>query len=539
MLKHQNIALLLVLLVGSYSAFGQDNKKPAIISSASGAVNNTYSLVQTTIYRNPQDPDKTKNIITRAQLDLLGPAKQASKPLELKLETPVPPVTIETYGATKIVDKIGQLVGSIGSIPVPGQGGAAAVTDPKAVIAGKAIQTAAELANVAIKITEGELTKLYENQETRINLLEILPVRYYTIDQSTGKVNVTDDFLRDFSVYTKTLEQYLQAFEEYRKYENAYTQMVLKLRAVDPAGKKQDAWKIVRDYDTNQVQPRLKVKNQLEDQLARLFPLYRIAIMASPSVPGNTCGTAGKGPWELYIIYYLGARQTNQIAVKYCVANVQDFQRLMTEVVTNSIIQVNLQYGHQVFQPGGIRLIGQSNATFAQARGIGEGNFNASSTEIFNWFTEMITSPAGDSVDAYLVPFNVYDVRRSIAQQASAKPDDAELQALLKSVDNLANVLPLAAQEQTPASKTKEAQQIALAENAAKKLIESAADIARVVETTKKTDQDQPVQTETQTGTQADAATQTSQTVTTSTQTDAPAATPESTATQAGTAQAP
>ena len=466
--------LVAALLTVSASTvlFGQEGqKKPAIISYATGAVNNTYSLVQTTIYKDPKNPDPAKPIITRAQLDVLDPNKQSSKPLELKLETPVPPVTINTYGATEVVSKIGDLVGSLGNIPAQKLGIQApvgAVADPKAAIVGKAIQTGAELANVAIKIAEGELTKLYENQEIRVNLLEIIPKKYYTIDITTGKINPTDDFWRDFLAYTKLLQDYLQAFKEYRKYENVFTQMSLKARAVDPAGKNKPLWETVRGYDAKEVQPRLKEKNQLEDQLARMFPLYRIAVMASPSEPGNTCGAAGQGPWELYIIYYLGAEQTNQIAVKYCVKNAQDFQRLMVEVVKNSVLQTDPQYNRQQFRPGGVRLQAQSNATFAQATGIGQGNFNATQTEVFNWFTEMVKSPAGDSIESYLIPFDVNAVRQSIAQRAAAAPQDVATQTLLRDIDSLTAAIPKLTQRPTTADKTKEQRDIDAAEEIGK-----------------------------------------------------------------------
>jgi hypothetical protein len=400
----------LIMALALVPVHAEEQKKSTVVSTVNGVVNNTYAVVQTTIYRNPHQ-DSGFNAVTRAMLDTIAPGKAKTKPLEVKLEVPQSPVTLQTYGATKIAGKIGELVGAVGG--------------PKGKIASVAVKSASMLADLSVTIAEGELTKLYENQEYRINLLEILPTKYYRIDTSTHKVEVTDDFINDFEKYTELMASYLKAFVSYRKYEKVYAQMYTKMQAIDPSGNKNpDGWKIVNDYHTKEVAPRLDKKNKLEDQFSEFFPMYRMAIMASPSQASNTCGKYGKGPWELYIIYYLGAKQTNQIAVKFCVPNPKDFQTIDLDVVTNSIQVINSKYKQQQFNPGGLKIKVKSNASVAQTFGLEEGNFAAQQTEVFNWFIEMVTNPMDASIENFLVPFDVLKVRQEYAQKLQEKQDE-------------------------------------------------------------------------------------------------------------------
>jgi len=118
-----------------------------------------------------------------------------------------------------------------------------------------------------------------------------------------------------------------------------------------------------------------------------------------------------------------------------------------------------------------VRLQAQSNATFAQATGIGQGNFNATQTEVFNWFTEMVKSPAGASVESYLVPFDVYAVRQSLAQQVSATKD-TKIQALLDSIDGIIQAYPeLAEALKAEKGQSAEQQEIKVLENTSQEVI--------------------------------------------------------------------
>ncbi len=436
-------AVVLNLLLAGASIFsGADlGKVPARISYVSGAVNHGYSLVQTTIYRDVStsgaiveesleiDLDNLEELksqpgapkIIRAQLDLIGPNKQSSKVLDVKLETPMPPTSIESYGAAQVGHKIGDMVGAVGG--------------PKYGKAGVLISGLSDLADLGLIVAENELNKLYENQNFKIVVLEIIPTRYYRINMNTQAIEPTAEFDNEIEPYNNQMTTYLEAFEQYRKVEHVYTQWHKKLTAFDPAGKKQSEWEKLRAYNRDEVMPKLLEKNKEENAFAKLYSPYRIAIMASAAEPGKSCGSYGKGPWEFFIIYYLGARQTNQIGVRYCVPNNKKSQELGVEIIGNTIQQVNVANKQQKFLPGGIRMYVKNNASFAQSTGLQEGNYGAQKTEVFNFFSEMVTNPmAGKGIGSFLVNFDVADIKNR-AKQKGKKLLDSKIGKVLESMD--------------------------------------------------------------------------------------------------------
>lgn len=408
------------------------HKVPAQIVNVSGSVNNMYSIVQTTIYKDvsrgtgneTQQSEAGKSIIQRSQVDTIGPNRQSTKLLDIKLELPIPPVSIETYGATKVLDKVGQFVGAVGG--------------PKGMAVGVGLSGMAAIADYATGVAEQELTKLYENQQFRINLLEIIPSRYYTIDMQTNIITPSEQHFREggeIDDYRKRLGGYLDALKIYQDVQSRYAEWYKKLVAFDPSGKQVPGqWEQLRAYDRDFVQKALVDKNRTETEFSKLYPPYRIAIMASPATPGNTCKQFGAGPWELHIIYYMGAEQTNQIAARYCVRNVKSPQTFMVELMQNEIQVIDAKTKQQRFMPGGIRIVAQNNATFSQSTGFQAGNFGADKTEVFNWFTSMVRNPAGDSIQQFMVPFDLHVLRQDVADKLKGVKD-AKLEEVLKSMD--------------------------------------------------------------------------------------------------------
>lgn len=437
-------------LIGLLCCAQDDNKQTADVKRVVGTVNNTYSLVRTTIRRlspssSPSTPSvsssmlsgqtgataaaESKPIITREQVGLVGPLRKNSGPIDVSLYIPMLDAKIKTYGAPQLTNKIGQLVGAVS-------------TNPKGQMAGVGISTIGVLADYATQVAEQELNEAYGTQDYKFTVLEIIPTAYYQINSTNQKIEVTDRFLEDFPIYQKQLQRYKIAFELLRNINKVYAEWVqlyrgnyTQLAARNPAAAQRQA-QLIRDYYDNAVQPALDVKNREERALSDMYPPYRIAIMASPMEVGAGCGSSGKGPWEFNIVYYLGAQQTNKIGVKYCVPNPKDNQRLQVSLVHNAINE--LDSSNQVFVPGGVKLVqalgdpsGQPNINFAQQTGYG-----ALETEVFNWFTAMVTSPDGGDISQFLVPFDIYELKKAYVADKEAQKQ-AKFNTVLASVDQV------------------------------------------------------------------------------------------------------
>lgn len=412
-------------------------KRPTQIDYVSGILNNSYSIVQTTIEKLPgasaqegaEGVQGGKPVITRAQLDVLGPNRKSTKPLTVKLELPVPPVVIETHGATQVLDKVGKFVGAVGG--------------PKGMVAGTAISGVAVLADYATHVAEKELNALYENQQFRISLLEIIPTRYYTIDTQTDQINPTALFYKEISEFEAQKERYLAALKAYQDMNARYTQSYTRVQALSSAGLSREQYQKTMAQSTellnktyeNDVKPLLEAKNKEETRFSEMYSPYRIAIMASPAKPGNSC-KPGSGPWELYVIYYEGAKQTNQIAVKYCVPNGKLSQNLIVELMSNDVRTIDAKNQQREFVPGGVRLAATQNATFAQSTGMQSGNYNATKTELFNWFTSMVSNPAGDGIGQFMVPFDLHELRTKIINDTTAA-NKAKMDGILTAMDGV------------------------------------------------------------------------------------------------------
>lgn len=418
----KRIGVLGLVLIGAFCCAQSDDKKLSIVGRVVGTINNTYSLVRTNIYRDqPAQGEEPKPIVTRDQVGIVGPLRKDSGQIDVRLEIPTLDAKIKTYGAPQVINKVGALVGAVGG--------------PKGQMAGVGISTMGVLADYATQVAEQELNDLYEKQGYKLSVLEIIPTQYYRINTTNQKIEVTDAFLEDFPKYQKQLQRYKIAFQLFRNINRVYSQWVQTYTAAypglarnNPAEATRQA-QLINDYYADTMVPALKVKNREERALSDIYPPYRIAIMASPESPGNTCGASGRGPWEFTIIYYAGAQQTNRIGVKLCVPNVKEYQRLQVSLVHNAI---NILEGSsQRFVPGGIKLVSTSNINFAQKEGYG-----ARETEIFNWFNSMVTNAEGGDITQFLVPFDIYELKKSVAANKQAQ-QDAKLNTVLASMDQV------------------------------------------------------------------------------------------------------
>jgi hypothetical protein len=128
----------------------------------------------------------------------------------------------------------------------------------------------------------------------------------------------------------------------------------------------------------------------------------------------------------LYVIYYIGAAQTNRFAVKYCVPNKDAGQKLMINLTQNMIETVDKSENRQRFVAGGVQFNGgpAANALFAQTTGVGKANFEAPNSEVLNWFASMIVNPAAEGIDQFMVPFAINEIRKDVQDLAQKKQDE-------------------------------------------------------------------------------------------------------------------
>lgn len=435
-----SVISMLILCVSSLA--GEQQKVAAHIDHVYGVVNNEYAIVQTTIQR---DANEAGTIVTRTQLDAIGPKRPSSNVIDVALEVPTAPTTIETYDAARVVDKIGQCVGAIGTemaqmaqkvAITPEDKAAGMAAEASAMVGQMGVSGIAAIADYAKLIAEEELDSLYGNQHYRITLLELLPTRYYTIDEKTHMIEPTPRFWPELNRYNEEVEKYLSVLKKYNDYASLYQQWYATLEAVDPAGDDQKQWKALREYDTKTVQPALIAKNKQEKLVSQLLPPYRIAIMASPLLPGTKCGSFGSGPWELLVIYYVGAEQTNKISVNYCVPNPKKEQVFALELMQNALQRLDAAQKEQLIKPGGVQILAKRNASFAQAVDEESGDYGADKTQVLNWTTRLVTHGQGGDVAQLMLPFDLYSLRASVASAVRKRRDD-KMDRVLSSLDSI------------------------------------------------------------------------------------------------------
>lgn len=400
-LLHQNI-----LALTQSNIEGQ--KKPAIINSVQGTMPRKYAIVYTTITNNPgkKDADSdTKPIITRSVLGYInGDSGQTSQYVNKPITIPLSAIEIKS----DIPEMFAKVTGAI---------------NPKAGLVGGAL---AVLANEAMSIAGDKLTEQYGNDPITLNLIEILPSKYYRINETTGTVDVTKEFYADFKAFTKLIRQYVPLAKQWNTAISAYNKAYNTWAAKDVTRSDQATIDQLKQMYATSVKPALEAKLGVETQLER-FGMHRFAIMPSfLNKAGDSCSAIGyKGPWNLNVYFYIGAKQTNIFNVDFCVKNPQENQQIIVDLIPNQIDPKGN------YKAGGLQLRSLSSSdknpstTFPVSSGAERVNTASIKSRLLNWYDEMIVQEGADNINSYLIAFDVKKLKDDYQKMVNKKKKKA------------------------------------------------------------------------------------------------------------------
>lgn len=386
---------LVCIMLALYGASIMAVKKPVRIDSLTGDVPYEYSIIHTTIIKDPMKAD-AKPIIQRAEVGRVRPGVVRPVPANIKLKVPEKEISLE----------IGNVTSSIAEI--------AGTINPKAGVAASAAHL---IIDEGLKLASKELNKAYDIEPWNISLIEILPGRYYRINTATGEVAVTPAFKKDLKVFRKLVVQYVPVARKFnaalRKYTLAYN------KAAGPLGIPQKKQKELSDMFNKTVAPLIKQKGRIESQLQQ-YPLHRITIMAVSSPEGQACEKAGyKGPWKLYLYYYIGAKQSNIFEVPFCAKSREEVQDFALALLPNRLIDLN-------FSPGGIKFMrtDKKNISFP-TMGAVEMNYMSPESDFYSWYDDMLIDEKANTIESYMFPFDIYKVLAEREAELKVKTDAA------------------------------------------------------------------------------------------------------------------
>lgn len=406
----KKIVLTMSIAMAGFALFADEPKKmPLRVASVVGSVPNEYAIVETTINRDPSKED-SKPIVTRAEIQpRLSPSDTQPRPISFKLTVP----------QLEVDNDISAITSSIADI--------AGAIDPKAGVAAQAVHT---LIDQGMQMANKAMNDHYEVDATQITLLEILPAKYYRIND--GKVEVTKEFKKDLKEYRKLMKDYLPIAKRFNEaiteYNKAYRESAGAMGFTEEKRKE-----ILNLYDTKVV-PVLKEKLQTEAKFQQ-YPMQRIAIMAAMTKEDGNCQQAGlAGQYQIYIYFYVGAKQTNQIAVPYCAHSREEIQDFVVTVLPNRLIQ-------GVLRPGGIELRAADNKTITfPVMGQFKVDYSNPESRDYSWFDEMVTSAKGDTLDQYMFPFDIYELLAKRKEEDKKKSDErtkANVSKLVSAIDKV------------------------------------------------------------------------------------------------------
>jgi len=422
---------LLGLGVGSEVAdFIKNNKSPIRIVGLNGWMPHEYDVIQTTINikddgTRPQGQLGPSPIIERLQLGKVSPPQKTASIFEAKLETPNIPLDLNkaTYNLPEIATKI------------------AGAVDPQA---GAVAGAVSGLVEIGLQMASEQLNKLFGINTTTLSFIDIFPKKYYTYNTSTNEIELLPKFKEDLEKYTTVYNQAItkatqfnNANKQYQDARLAYKKKYGTYEVLEDASAEQE-----REYDEildmyqNKVAPALK---QLASELVELeqYGMHRIGIMAANTKPGGTCGDGWKGPFRLYVYYYLGAKITNIFGVEFCVSAKQKVQNVRLDLSPNSIkTSPTFQ-----FTRGGFKFIA-TDKDGKPCKGddcligfprIQEGKkVYSNESELYSWWDSAITSAdeAGLGLTQYLLPFDMYKLQKELKDEQQAKRDEVSKKAL-------------------------------------------------------------------------------------------------------------
>lgn len=385
-----NLLMALAALVAPALSITQE-KKPVKVKEVWGNMPREYAIVYTTIVNNPKKDEKP--IIRRKEVKRVK-AGDHVKNVDKILSIPQKPIEYKS----DIPDYVAKIAG--------------AIPNPKVALVGNAL---ALLAKEGLRIAGQKMTEFYGNDPTTINMLEIVPTQYYRINEVTGEIQITDNFMPDLEKWNNLLSQYIPVAEEWNAVITQFNKAVARWQKTDPNETDQKQIDALNTMEDTKVKPVLRKRLAIETQLAT-YALHRMAIIPDFDKPGNSCNAIGyQGPWSLNVYMYIGAKQTNIFNVDFCVKDTGADQNIIVELIPNSI-----NPGTSEFQPGGLKLVStlDQSVTFPEESGAQRVGLKNQRSRLLNWFDELIVKDKATNINDYLISFDVMKVRDEMAKEA-------------------------------------------------------------------------------------------------------------------------
>lgn len=401
--------LLLVCMMGfSLHALVDTGKKPVVLKKVNSYVKDKYIIWTTEIKKDPTKD--TAPIVSQFQKGYVDTGRQSDQ-IDVTLHIPQSEIDL----SSKIPGAAAEIAGAV---------------NPKAGAVGAA---AALIINEGLSIAGKKLTKSNQRSPFDLTVVQIAPTKYYRIvsdkENPNGKIEVTKQFKEDWKKWKAIKKAFAPVLKQ-------YNDAVLSYQKLFEAAKKRPNDRGVvskaQNYYNNTVKPLLNQKLSFEQQL-KAYPLYRAAIMAVIPKEGTAC-TVGAGPWQLHLFIYVGARKTNQYVIDFCVPK-KNGEQQFNVVLSNDYHK----QGTAQFIPGGIQLTTVDNISFPVTVD-GITNYGSKTSDLYDWYTEFITSSMGDSIDQYLFPFDIYKMQQEYEQKVKDKEiarRDEDVQRLKDAIDKV------------------------------------------------------------------------------------------------------
>lgn len=428
--RYRRLLLLgLALVCGSASAL----KKPTYVDTVTGTMPNKYHVVHTTISMDPQAYNPAEQLATPPTVirETVGTISRTNIAVRVdhKLESPQQEVDLTkyTYGIPKMATMVAGAINPAAGLATAVVGGCVEV----------GLQVASEMIN-----------KAYDVETTTIGMIEILPEKYYRIDDETKEVVITENFKRDIESFDNLNEQLIPVVQNYNSIIKEYSIRANTFNARYPYGlpyskPTTDAlgnpvsnaqWAAdEQEYDAlmamsnNQVMPALRQVITLAKQLEQ-YAMHRMSIMVLNSKPGISCKQeAGySGPYSAHITFFLGAKITNEFEIQFCVPTTGSEQHLSVQLIPN-VYDIDIQ--SLTFKPGGLKLNAVKNITFPVLQTIDTTNYRSKESRSLSWYDEMIV---GDDrgILTYMFPFDMNWLQQQVEKQQQEKRDAASKAAM-------------------------------------------------------------------------------------------------------------
>lgn len=423
-------------------AFLKNNKAPVrLVGACSNGMPHQYAVVKTTITikRENQQPGALgiDPIITHAMLGngLIKKGQESALIFDTTLQVPSNEINLKDnlYQIPEIATKI------------------ASVADPRA---GAVVGVAAGAIEIGAQIASETLNTLFGVQDTTLGIIDFFPTKYYSYNESKRAIELTPDFFNDLPAYVELRKNTANMAKQFNEVNHKYADMrttfyrtyhdYVPVPGTNYAKSKQDYDNIIQFYQDN-VMPAL---NKILEPLLNLeqMGLYRISIMAVNDESGSSCKNGWRGPFKLFINFFLGNKKTNTFEIDYCVKKQTAVQAVRISLERNKIQKQPFQYisgGIRLYgvdangKPIGLEDIYKSSIAFPGIFNGKEGMYTT--TKIITWADSAIVSSDdefGEGLTQYLFAYDLNNLKRDIQQKKQEKRDAASQNAL-KAADSL------------------------------------------------------------------------------------------------------